>query len=262
MSSVLLIDDDTVGLEISGLLLRHEGFQVLTADSGAAALRQIAVGQVDLVLADLRLPDVSGLELLRIVRARGLTIPYVILTGFGTIDSAVDALKSGATDYVQKPLIGDDLVQVVLKALAKANAAGPTDICEPIDVVPHALDRWARAIVCVVRSPKDPRTVRGWADACNVSAGALRNWCSTARLRPKRSLDFARLLRAVVRSAGSRQSAENLLDAVDRRTLSKLLCRGGIHQQVCDSSLDKFLDGQTLIQNLQAVEVVKRLMST
>ena len=112
MPKVLLIDDDLGTLEGYGGILRHAGFDVVTAASGRRGLA-LARGQAfDLVLADLRLPDQSGLEMLRTLRRVNVDVPVVVVTGFGSESTAADAFRLGA-DYVEKPLIDRGLLSVV-----------------------------------------------------------------------------------------------------------------------------------------------------
>ncbi len=95
-------------------------------------------------------------------------------------------------------------------------------------LVPHAADRWAQAVTGILDCPFDPKTVAMWAKTIGVSGGALRDWCRVARCRPKSSLDFARLLRAVVQSQEYGWDPFNLLDVANERTMKNLLRRGGL----------------------------------
>jgi len=95
-------------------------------------------------------------------------------------------------------------------------------------LVPHAADRWAQAVTGILDCPFDPKTVAKWAKAIGVSEGTLRDWCRVARCRPKSSLDFARLLRAVVQSQEHGWDPFNLLDVANERTMRNLLGRGGL----------------------------------
>src|SRR2546426_12318855 len=91
----------------------------------------------------------------------------------------------------------------------------------------HAAERWAQAVLGIIRADADPRTLAGWGRTIGTSRGALRAWCRAAHIQPRRALDFARLLRAVVISQGKHLDLMNLLDGVDDRTLIGLLKRGG-----------------------------------
>ena len=95
-------------------------------------------------------------------------------------------------------------------------------------LVPHAADRWAQAVTAILDCPFDPKTVAMWAKTIGVSEGALRDWCRLARCRPKNSLDFARLLRAILQSKEYGWDPFNLLDVANERTMKNLLRRGGL----------------------------------
>jgi hypothetical protein len=125
----------------------------------------------------------------------------------------------------------------------------------------HALIRWARCVVPVIRAPKDLRTIDNWARFLAVSSGALRNWCLTARLPPRRSLLFGRLLRVVVLSRNSTSRIENFLDVVDRRTVANILRYAGFSGgDRLPSHAGDFLEQQQLITDVEAISVVRRLL--
>ncbi len=110
MQRALVIDDDAgTILGFSGVLTLN-GFEVLAASNGFDGLGVADGHSLDLILADLVLPDLSGVEVLRQLRLTGNRVPFVIVTGFGTTHSAVEAMRLGAADYVEKPLIGDELM--------------------------------------------------------------------------------------------------------------------------------------------------------
>jgi hypothetical protein len=98
----------------------------------------------------------------------------------------------------------------------------------PSTVVPHATRRWARAVLGILDCTFDPKTIDAWGAFIGASGSAIRQWCRSARVRPKASLDFARVLRAVVLSQGRTWDLYNLLDIVDERTMRNLLLRGGV----------------------------------
>jgi hypothetical protein len=94
--------------------------------------------------------------------------------------------------------------------------------------VPHAAERWAQAVVGILDSPFDPKTVAMWGTALGVSEGSLRDWCRAAHCLPKSSLDLARLLRAIVQAPHYGWDPFNLLDIAHERTLRDLLRRGDL----------------------------------
>jgi DNA-binding NtrC family response regulator len=98
-------------------ILGKEGYEVVAVSSGEEALKQLETDWFDLVISDLRLPESDGLELLRRARALSRSLPFIVLTGYGTVDSAVAAMKDGAYDYLTKPVNNEELKLVVRKAL-------------------------------------------------------------------------------------------------------------------------------------------------
>jgi two-component system NtrC family response regulator len=107
---ILVVDDEPTQLELVGGFLRRQGFDVVAAASGRAAVARFKQEPFDLVLTDQRMPDVSGLELLEAVRAASPETAVVIMTAYGTIETAVSAVKAGAADYLAKPLNLDELL--------------------------------------------------------------------------------------------------------------------------------------------------------
>jgi DNA-binding NtrC family response regulator len=116
---ILIVDDDAAMRDYLRDELEHEGFQVLTAVGGRAGVERVKQGGVDLVVSDVKMPDLDGLDLLREVRAVDPS-PYVItITAFGSIDTAIRAVKLGAYDYVTKPFEFDQLLMTIEKALGE-----------------------------------------------------------------------------------------------------------------------------------------------
>src|SRR5919106_6945450 len=118
--ATLLVADDDPGLRESlERTLTREGYRVILASDGRAALEQIQVGGVDLVLTDLKMPGLSGLELLRAAKEIAPDVDVILLTAFGTVEEAVSAMKDGAYDFITKPFRGEQLLKLVSKALER-----------------------------------------------------------------------------------------------------------------------------------------------
>jgi signal transduction histidine kinase len=107
---VLVVDDEPGIREGCRRVLGAHGFQVEVAENGESGLRQVREGGVDLVLLDLIMPGVSGIELIAPIHAHDPEIVCVIITGYGNVELAVEALRQGAYDFVNKPFTADDLV--------------------------------------------------------------------------------------------------------------------------------------------------------
>jgi DNA-binding NtrC family response regulator len=115
---ILTVDDDPVTGELLCEVFTREGFGAAFADSGEAALAEMAVELPDLLLSDIRMKTrLDGLSLLEIVRREYPSIPVVLMTAFGSIETAVRAVKEGAFDYISKPFNIDELVAIVRRAL-------------------------------------------------------------------------------------------------------------------------------------------------
>src|SRR5574344_746206 len=115
--SVLIVEDDiTFGMMLKTWLTK-KGFLVFSASSVANAQKVIAAEKVDLILSDLRLPDRDGIDLLKWLTAKETPIPLIIMTGYADIQSAVQAIKLGAKDYVAKPVNPDELLKKMNEAL-------------------------------------------------------------------------------------------------------------------------------------------------
>lgn len=128
--SVLIVEDDiTFGMMLKTWLTK-KGFLVFSASSVANAQKVIAAEKVDLILSDLRLPDRDGIDLLKWLTAKETPIPLIIMTGYADIQSAVQAIKLGAKDYVAKPVNPDELLKKMNEALepveVKATPNQPT----------------------------------------------------------------------------------------------------------------------------------------
>lgn len=114
---ILVVDDEEVIREVIADFLSLEDFSVLTAADGREAVAELDRGRFDLVLSDLKMPNLGGLELLEEMRRRQLPTKAVIMTGFGTIETAIEAMKRGAHDYILKPFRVEEVVLTVRRAL-------------------------------------------------------------------------------------------------------------------------------------------------
>jgi two-component system NtrC family response regulator len=114
---VLVVDDDESLRRVTQVQLEQAGYTTTTAASGHEALALIQKAPPDLVITDLKMPGLSGLELLRKIRADYPEVLVVMLTAFGTVESAVEAMKAGAYDYITKPVHEDELELVVQRSL-------------------------------------------------------------------------------------------------------------------------------------------------
>ena len=115
---ILVIDDEEVVGESLRKTLNEEGYEIETARSGQEGLRKGRNGNFDLVIVDLKMPDINGLDVIKSIKAEQPDAMMVMITGYSTVDSATEALRTGAFDYVPKPFTPGEITSVVGKALA------------------------------------------------------------------------------------------------------------------------------------------------
>ncbi len=121
---LLVVDDEASLRTVLGALLRRLGYRVTTVEDGAAALRALFQEPFSLVLTDLRMPGLDGLGLLAAVNRDWPDVPVIVLTAHGTVDTAVEALKLGAFDFMAKGCDNDEVADVVAKAIATRTSYG------------------------------------------------------------------------------------------------------------------------------------------
>jgi two-component system response regulator HydG len=150
---ILLVDDEKNVLASLSRILRGKGFDVTAAQSGEEALAAVPGGggapPFDVVLADLKMPGMDGMKLLREMRARCAELPVVILTGYGTIRSAVEAMQGGAFEYLVKPASPEEILAVVERA-ARASRTGARAGAPGGELVPPIVGR-SEALEAVLR---------------------------------------------------------------------------------------------------------------
>jgi len=117
MSRVLVVDDEQSMRNVLAIALQQEGYEVVTAEDGAAARRELEARSVDLVVSDIRMPGLDGIEVLRFAREHAPGTEVILVTAHASTDSAVEALRLGAYDYVVKPFDIDELKVTVQRAL-------------------------------------------------------------------------------------------------------------------------------------------------
>ena len=122
MEKVLIIDDDKDLCFVLKRFLSKHGFEVLEATTGKAALEILESVEPDLILCDFRLEDMSGSSILKKIKEKNPSVPVIIITGYSNIKTAVEVMKLGAMDYVTKPLLPDEILLTIRKALASKTA--------------------------------------------------------------------------------------------------------------------------------------------
>jgi len=115
-SRILVVDDEAVVREGVRRILENDRYSVESCSSGRAALDLMQIKDFDMVITDLKMPGMSGLEVLKTIKILQPEIPVIIITGYSTVDTAVEAMKNGAIDYIAKPFTPDQLLEKVGKA--------------------------------------------------------------------------------------------------------------------------------------------------
>jgi len=113
---VLVIDDEIVICQACRMILIEEGCLVQEQATGEDGLQALAKGIFDVVLLDLKLPDMDGMDILKKLHQQKPDVPVIVMTGYSTVSIAVEAMKSGAADYLSKPFSDEELIEVVEKA--------------------------------------------------------------------------------------------------------------------------------------------------
>jgi DNA-binding NtrC family response regulator len=117
MSTVLVVDDDAVSCQLLREVLERDGIAVIENTDPRQALGRLASGPIDLAIVDMRMPEMNGLELLRRLRQQRPDFPVIVMTAFGSVDTAVEAIAAGAVDYVSKPMNVEEIRACVQRAL-------------------------------------------------------------------------------------------------------------------------------------------------
>src|SRR5881296_3362680 len=166
--ATLLIADDDPGLRQSlERTLTREGYRVILASDGNAALERLQAGGVDLVLTDLKMPGLSGIELLRAVKAIASEVDVILLTAFGTVEEAVKAMKEGAYDFLTKPFQRAQLLRLISKALERR------DLIEQNRALQQRLDDLLQQGAVIGSSPAFRRTMALVEQVADSSATVL-----------------------------------------------------------------------------------------
>lgn len=119
---LLLVDDEQRFLSTTSALLEKRGIETFTATSGYDAIRVLEASQIDVVILDVKMPGIDGLEVLRHIKQKHPLVEVIMLTGHATVESAIEGLKGGAFDYLMKPCDISLLVEKASEAHAKKQA--------------------------------------------------------------------------------------------------------------------------------------------
>jgi DNA-binding NtrC family response regulator len=126
-NKALVIDDEQIVLDSVSKILKDENYEVDVSLSGREGLNQAIQKEYDIVLTDIRMPDIGGMRVLRDVKRAKPSLPVLIITGYASVKSAVQAMKLGAADYIEKPFTPDQLLKAVDSALDIAATKPPEE---------------------------------------------------------------------------------------------------------------------------------------
>ena len=120
---ILVVDDDQDSVEIVEKILKKDGYRVQTLTDGRKVEEEIRKNDIHLAVVDLKMPDISGLDVVEMIRHHDSDVAVILMTGYATLDSAVSALRGGVVDYLRKPVREDELLGAVRRALAAKGLA-------------------------------------------------------------------------------------------------------------------------------------------
>ncbi|MDY6951692.1 MAG: sigma-54 dependent transcriptional regulator, partial [Thermodesulfobacteriota bacterium] len=118
METILIVDDEKNYLVVLSAFLTEEGYETLIAEEGQQALEILDSADIDLVLTDMKMPSMDGIALLRRIKEKSPDLPVVVMTAYGTVEKAVEAMQQGAFNFIQKPFQNETLKQIVDSAVA------------------------------------------------------------------------------------------------------------------------------------------------
>ena len=231
MARVMLIVGDTIVRQRFARLLERAGHEIIVTRASQSQSRSCD-RQPEVTVLDAGLDDSRKENVLLDGKKSSPRTAIVVVDEHPTVRAAVEAIQSGASEYLEYPGDAISLSAVVTRLSAPRQPARlhPADPAShgstEVSPIPHAVVRWVGVMVPVLDSPRDLHTIALWASWVAVSPGAIRNWCRTAGLPPKRSLSLARILRVVVRDPTGAEGAENMLNIVDLRSLSTFMKLG------------------------------------
>jgi two-component system response regulator HydG len=163
---ILVIDDDFAVRDSMARTLRGAGYTVDTAETGEDGVAAAKGNVFDVILSDMRMPGISGLDVLKRLREDRVDSAFIVMTGFGTVDTAVEAMKLGAVDFVQKPFFRDELLMRVRSVVERRQLARQVELLQrqmrgtgTLDALVGESDAMHRVKDLVVRAAAAPGTV-------------------------------------------------------------------------------------------------------
>jgi len=201
---ILIVDDELSMREFLSILLELEGYEVLTAADAALAQERLASSRIDLVISDVQMPGLNGIELLAWIKKETPDTAVLLITAFSTAEQAVEAMKLGAYDYLAKPFKVEEIKILVRNALENRTCGGKTGYCvrRPVSVMGLPALSAGRhvcgsCLICCTRLWKHPAPysspvkavqAKSWPPVPYITEALEKtshSWRSTAELSPK-----------------------------------------------------------------------------
>lgn len=240
---VLVVDDDRGVVETCSQAIQSLPLTIVSAPDGNQALAAARSASFRLLLIELKLPDIPGLDVVRTLQAEGLEAPFIVMSACATVPVAVEAMALGALNVLEKPLHLDDLRAAVARAIEATAVArhvkrqtsritsprrgrGPVTILPSLAKPQTPVERWCDFVMALIAADHDLKTNAAWAKHLAVSLSVLREACRLVHVAPHDARDFARMLRAIRRSERV-WKPEMHLSFAEARTLKKLETRSG-----------------------------------
>lgn len=139
MKKALVVDDTKNIRKLLGIYLELNNFEVLMATNGHEALSLIDTEPVDIIFLDIKMPEMSGTEVLKRIRAKGITAPVVIMTSFATVKNAIDCTKLGAITYLQKPFTTDK-IKIILDEMITERYTYAKSVENKIEIIKNLIN--------------------------------------------------------------------------------------------------------------------------
>ena len=253
---ILIVDDDLGTCQTLNSASESAGYRVEAAVSGTEALSRLRDSDFDAAVIELRLPDMSGMNVARILRNQHDACPFILVSAFLTTTETVEAMRLGAFDVRDKPLSIEDLYAVLRAAIDTARDSNSVAIRVspaakyrlPKTMAHSCAQRWADAVLRACEAGSDPKTLNEWARIAGQSYSSLRELCRILDIRAHDARDFARMLRAVMKSHQHHCSPKVFLDVGDERTLRLLFQRAGLESFQHGVSPNDFVRRQQFVR--------------
>jgi len=238
--SILVVEDDIGTRETFATALSIAGYDVNAVSSGAEAIDCVRTSRVDAAVFDMRLPDLSAVDIARVLREENRICPFIVVSGFLTTSTTVEMMRLGAYAVIDKPVDADGLCAALGGAIQHARPAPETSR--------SCAERWVRVVLRACEAESDPRTLSEWARIAGLSYTSLRELCRLLDIHAHDARDLARMLRAVVNGRRYRCSPKVFLDVGDERTMRLLLRRAGIDRFEAGADPHDFPRRQQLVR--------------